>query len=477
MAEIKQKEVQEVLVLDRTISNIITMVRKETINFDQAYQREYIAYLRRTWQRKLIASVLKGEKIPILWFRVIEGMDYLLDCIDGQQRSITFKEFEDDLFRTPSKLKIYDELDDKYYYVGNMKWSEIVTKYGPVKASQWFSNRHLICVDCKNMTDEQAAEKFYKLNDLNSLTAQEIRQCIKTTYCEVIRELAQDHSLFDRLIEKDKKGNDELKNSGKYIKFTWTRRTYDEFVAQLTNYLAGKDKIKYAGLNKTVLDSDYKNNSDYDYNEIMTDRLDMMKKVLEPRLSRKTFTRGVTLMLFQVCDYLLDIYPELKVKDAEKFHKRFIKVHTSIKNRSSKNDKYKFLKKDELLTYGELIRRGRTGAELRWKLDQWKRFLRNPESFGIVVRDTKRVISDTVAMDLLQKQDYKCKVGTDVYDKCEGTITSDTMRKGHTEAWSDGNLSTEENTVMLCEPCNMDMGDMSYEEYIESKTMKIMEFV
>ena len=225
MAEIKQKEVQEVLVLDRTISNIITMVRKKTINFDQAYQREYIAYLRRTWQRKLIASVLKGEKIPMLWFRVIEGMDYLLDCIDGQQRSITFKEFEDDLFRTPSKLKIYDELDDKYYYVGNMKWSEIVTKYGPVKASQWFSNRHLICVDCKNMTDEQAAEKFYKLNDLNSLTAQEIRQCIKTTYCEVIRELAQDHSLFDRLIEKDKKGNDVLKNSGKYIKFTWPRRT------------------------------------------------------------------------------------------------------------------------------------------------------------------------------------------------------------------------------------------------------------
>jgi len=457
-----KKSPKEIIVLDRTVSSIITMVRKKLVNFDQAYQREYIAYLRRTWQRKLIGSILQGKKIPILWFRVIEGLNYILDCIDGQQRSITFVEFEDDEFKTMSGLKIYDELDDKYYNVGNMKWSEIVAKYGPVKAASWYSNRQVICVDCENMSDEEAAEKFFQLNDLNSLTAQEMRQCVKTNYCEVIRELAQDHKLFDRLIEKDKNGKDVLKNSGKYINFTWTRRTYDEFVAQLTNYLMGKNLKKYSGLSKTILDKDYKDNTTYDYYDIIEKRLDMMKLVLEPVLSRKTFNRGVTFMLFQVCDYLLDIHPQLKVTDAKKFHKRFVDIHQKLIKLSSQDDNYKFLKKDELLTYGELIRRGKTGKELRWKLDLWKRFLRNTESFGVVVRDPKRVVNDKVALELLQEQDYKCKV-------CECEITSDTMRKGHTDAWADGNPTTKVNTVMLCDSCNRDMEDMSYEEYMKTK--------
>ena len=459
--------------IKRTISQLIRMVKGETINFDQAYQREYIAYLRREWQRKLIASILQGEMIPIIWFRVL---DVLNECIDGQQRCRTFADFEDNKFKTPYKCRAYDEITNKYYNVGNMFWSEILSNY-PDQAVDWFHNRNIICVDCENMTDKQAAEKFYKLNDLNSLTAQEMRQCAKTNYCEVIRVLAQDHKLFTRLIEKDKKGNDVLKNSGKYIHFTWTRRTYDEFVAQLTNYLVGKDNKKYGGLTKTILDNDYKNNSTYDYYDIISDRLDMMREVLEPRLNRKTFSRGVSFMLFQITDYFLEKYPQLKVVDPNKFHKRFVDVHSKITKRSSTDDKYKYSKNGELVTYGELIRRGKTGPELKWKLEQWKRYLRNVESFGIVVRDTKRVVSDTIALELLREQDYKCKVGKDVHDECEGTITSDTMRKGHTEAWAGGNLTTKENTVMLCEPCNKDMGDMSYEEYIESKTMEIMELV
>ena len=105
---------------------------------------------------------------------------------------------------------------------------------------------------------------------------------------------------------------------------------------------------------------------------------------------------------------------------------------------------------------------GKTGKELRWKLDLWKRFLRNTESFGVVVRDPKRVVNDKVALELLQEQDYKCKV-------CECEITSDTMRKGHTDAWADGNPTTKVNTVMLCDSCNRDMEDMSYEEYMKTK--------
>ena len=440
----------------RSINNLIRMVKANTINFDQAYQRDYVAYLRRNWQRKLISSILQGEIIPMIWFRILDDLN---ECIDGQQRCKTFVAFEDGEFKTPTKCRAWDEVTNKYYNIGGMFWSEILLKY-PNMATDWFHNREIICIECENMTDEQASEKFYKLNDLNALSNQEMRQCVQTNYCEVIRELAQDHDLFNRLIEKDKKGNDVLKNSGKYINFTWTRRTYDEFVAQLTNYLIGKDLKTYSGLSKTILDKDYQVNTKYDYYDIITKRLDMMKLVLERVLSRKTFNRGVTFMLFQVCDYLLDTYPKLKVTDNKKFHKRFVELHKKITKLSSQDDNLKFLKKDELLTYGELIRRGKTGAELRWKLEQWKKYLRNTESFGIVVRDKKRVVSDDTALELLQEQDYECKV-------CGNEITSDTMRKGHTDAWAEGNPTTKENTVMLCEPCNSDMGDMSYDEYME----------
>ena len=264
----------------RSINNLIRMVKANTINFDQAYQRDYVAYLRRNWQRKLISSILQGEIIPMIWFRILDDLN---ECIDGQQRCKTFVAFEDNEFKTPTKCRAWDEVTNKYYNIGGMFWSEILLKY-PNMATDWFHNREIICIECENMTDEQASEKFYKLNDLNALSNQEMRQCVQTDYCEVIRELAQDHDLFNRLIEKDKKGNDVLKNSGKYINFTWTRRTYDEFVAQLTNYLIGKDSKTYSGLSKTILDKDYQVNTTYDYYDIITKRLDMMKLVLEPVL-------------------------------------------------------------------------------------------------------------------------------------------------------------------------------------------------
>ena len=97
-----------------SINQLIRMVKSKTINFDQAYQREYIVYLRREWQRKLIASILQGEMIPIIWFRVL---DVLNECIDGQQRCRTFADFEDNKFKTPYKCRAYDEITNKYYKI------------------------------------------------------------------------------------------------------------------------------------------------------------------------------------------------------------------------------------------------------------------------------------------------------------------------------------------------------------------------
>ena len=192
----------------RSINNLIRMVKANTINFDQAYQRDYVAYLRRNWQRKLISSILQGEIIPMIWFRILDDLN---ECIDGQQRCKTFVAFEDGEFKTPTKCRAWDEVTNKYYNIGGMFWSEILLKY-PNMATDWFHNREIICIECENMTDEQASEKFYKLNDLNALSNQEMRQCVQTNYCEVIRELAQDHDLFNRLIEKDKKRAEEIAN-------------------------------------------------------------------------------------------------------------------------------------------------------------------------------------------------------------------------------------------------------------------------
>jgi 5-methylcytosine-specific restriction endonuclease McrA len=74
--------------------------------------------------------------------------------------------------------------------------------------------------------------------------------------------------------------------------------------------------------------------------------------------------------------------------------------------------------------------------------------------------DSKRSLTKKELAPILRAQDDKCEC-------CGKEITLKEAVAGHIIAHSKGGLSTRENTVALCQPCNSKQGDMNYYEFKE----------
>ena len=77
--------------------------------------------------------------------------------------------------------------------------------------------------------------------------------------------------------------------------------------------------------------------------------------------------------------------------------------------------------------------------------------------------DKKRSLSKKELAPILRAQDDKC-------DCCGIELTLKEAVAGHIIAHSKGGLSTPENSVALCQPCNSKQGNMEYYEFKKLET-------
>ena len=76
--------------------------------------------------------------------------------------------------------------------------------------------------------------------------------------------------------------------------------------------------------------------------------------------------------------------------------------------------------------------------------------------------DRKRSLTKTELAPILRAQDGECA-------RCGKPITLAEAVAGHIKAHSKGGLTTTENTVALCAPCNLEQRDMDFYEFKEKK--------
>ena len=93
--------------------------QSKLINFNPAYQRAYIAKDNLPWQQKLVSNIIENQAIiPPIYSRVsgevldfeidnpnrvdekttLEILGYATEMIDGQQRTLTIRDFMEDKF-------------------------------------------------------------------------------------------------------------------------------------------------------------------------------------------------------------------------------------------------------------------------------------------------------------------------------------------------------------------------------------------
>ena len=190
--------------LNWTIKRIVNGMTKGDVTFDNAIQRGFV------WDKKrmslLIDSVLRGYPIPPIFTIktnevIASGKKELpiYDCIDGKQRSTTFKMFLDNEFRldglNPFVLTDGEEVD-----LNGLTFEEL-----PEEVQDIIKDYTLVVYYFDDCSDEEVAEMMSRLNNGKVLTGTENAR-IKAKNLDTIRELASHDVLTNYLTDKAIKG-------------------------------------------------------------------------------------------------------------------------------------------------------------------------------------------------------------------------------------------------------------------------------
>jgi len=430
------------------IGQIKELFENNKLNMNPQYQRDYIAQDRQKWQQKLIKNILSTEMvIPNLYVRVnaIEPFNsavddkgfynYLSEMIDGQQRSRTCVDFLNDKFETPIGTSVRIDFGNDYHEtvdISGLSFTQIQNKYPDI--AEKFVTKNLSCVACFSMDEEVIHKLFIDLNDLNNMTAQEKRNAIVSSAGDYIRNTArlQPHKLFSR---------DESLN-GEYINLKFKKMLQDEALAKIVAYIEGSGKKN--GVIKKTLDDLYQNinyRKNFKLDKKINKILQQIFLMIEDKKYRKIINLGVLLNLMMIIEYCSHNKNGINISHNHKFREWFFNTHQKLSKVSDKQKKQGI----EETNYQKKTRLDASGSGLQLRLYYLLKELKKCD--GVTVVDPKRVVSDTIAMDMWFKADKKCQ-------GCGKDINLDDVIKAHKKAWTHGGKTTEENTFVSCKDCN-----------------------
>lgn len=171
------------------------MVHKRTITFDNVVQRGFVWKTDRS--SLLIHSMLTGW-IPVPPFYMVRGEQKDYDAIDGQQRCLSVHNYFDGQFPLTGIPEVEMEKDDGTTVnidVNGMYYNDL-----PEELRDTLDSYSLTIYYFENITDDQIAEMFFRLNNGKPLSAIELTR-VKAKSMAIIKELGQ-HELFQSALTK-----------------------------------------------------------------------------------------------------------------------------------------------------------------------------------------------------------------------------------------------------------------------------------
>lgn len=176
-----------------TANQVKKMCENGTMTFDNVVQRGLVWDIKR--KSLLIHSMLYGYSIPPFYLiKNDDGRTY--DCIDGQQRAMTIKEFLNDEFELEDipEIVIGEGEDAEEIDINNFVFSELPEEIQDT-LKEWIFNFYIFD---NAITDEEIAEMFFRLNNGKPLTAIELTRVRAKSMPQIIK-LGQ-HDLFKNVL-------------------------------------------------------------------------------------------------------------------------------------------------------------------------------------------------------------------------------------------------------------------------------------
>lgn len=153
--------------ISKTVEAMVEMINDGEVVFSNIVQRGT------TWKPEqmslLIHSICEGFPIPVFFARSQDG---ILDMLDGKQRGTTLARYLNDEFALTAipEVIIFDKetRDEEYVDISGKKFSEL-----PEDIQKRINRYSLTISYDENISDDEASEMFYRLNNGKALSASE----------------------------------------------------------------------------------------------------------------------------------------------------------------------------------------------------------------------------------------------------------------------------------------------------------------
>ena len=436
------------------VGDIVQMAQTGLISLKPAYQREYVAS--EEWAREFIGSIFRKASNSTLHIRNLS--DGTKEVIDGVQRITTILKFYLGDIKTPQ----YHSEPMPIYFNGN---SKILLKPSTMKDIQSmtdseilmnrFLNYEIAVIEYdKSMTDDEASEVFWLLNNNNDLKNQEKINGILGVVSEWVREVARLGNLYPKLKVFDVIG---LKSNG--------RMNIDEIVAIACLYESWhqtKDSIYFATNDADALKDFYLSNS-YRYDKKAFEpiakeverRFEIVRKICvgSGKSSLHTKKEGRVVILYTLTYALEEKFGKNVKIDYQTFSQKLWVILSELsdaKVMKTYPDKTRFTQ-----LIGKYMPK-----EVKEKMALILGALEVYGNPGITMRDPKRVFS----------VDEKYRRWIDQNRCCALTgeeIDFNDAKGGHIIPHSKEGPTTYDNLVILSKSANSKMGDTPFYEFKE----------
>lgn len=168
--------------------------RGSAMRFDDALQRDTVWKLPQ--KQLFMDSILRGYPIPPLYAERYTDEDENNEAkrsysvLDGKQRCTTLKAFLDNEFKLADDADPVEDDEDELVEIAGMTYDDL-----PEDLQQRIRDKTLTVYYLDNMSEDEKAEMFYRLNNGVALTAIE-KSRVRAVSREKITKLATENTLF-----------------------------------------------------------------------------------------------------------------------------------------------------------------------------------------------------------------------------------------------------------------------------------------
>jgi len=434
-----------------SVKQLLEWISEGKLVLNPAYQRAYVA--KQKWARTFIGALLQRAMNSVIHIRKLPNGTY--EILDGLQRLTTLKKFYASEFKTPT---YHNESLPIYVNGGVVKLPpSTMTEIQKLSDSDIIMDRFYnfqlgaIMYD-ESMTDDEASEVFWTLNDNNTLTPQEKRNGILGTQSEYVREVSRKGEKFALLpvlgvihdIKNDRMQIDEM--VARAVQYEVWHQTKTEGI-----YFGYADAGILDDLYQSVIYR-YKPEAFKSIAKEVERRFEIVRKIVSasgaPSLHTKTVNK--VLALYQLTYALEEKFGKAMKIDYDEFAPNLwsqmsILADTKLMPISIRT-KTEFSELLGLYSPDQVCR----------KLAM---ILAVIDDVGIIKKDERRLFSLDEKYRRWVDQDMKCAVTGE-------ELTFDKAIGGHIIPHSKGGTTTYDNLVILSYKANSDMGNTPYYEYI-----------